>query len=190
MRALINHIFQATISCPCRTSVIKIPKTFPYYNDHMIELQIPGRGTIQLNHLVCDVNGTLAVDGILHEGLARALNNLRDRLEIHLITADTHGRQHIIDHQLSLTADRLQPGLEDEQKAEFVRKLGAEHVAAVGQGANDARMLKTAAIGIAVLSREGLAVESLNAADILVPDIFAALELFEKPLRLVATLRK
>lgn len=84
----------------------------------------------------------------------------------------------------------MQPGLEDEQKVEFVRKLGAEHVAAVGQGANDARMLKTAAIGIAVLSREGLAVESLNAADILVPDIFAALELFEKPLRLVATLRK
>lgn len=156
----------------------------------MIELQIPGRGVIQLNHLVCDVNGTLATDGMLPEGLARMITGLRDRLDVHLITADTHGRQRIIDQQLGLTAERLQPGNEDGQKAEFVRQLGAGHVAAVGQGANDALMLKTAAIGIAVLSREGLAVETLTAADILVPDIFAALELLDKPLRLIATLRK
>lgn len=156
----------------------------------MIELQIPGRGVIQLNHLVCDINGTLATDGMLPEGLARMITGLRDRLDVHLITADTHGRQRIIDQQLGLTAERLQPGNEDGQKAEFVRQLGAGHVAAVGQGANDALMLKTAAIGIAVLSREGLAVETLTAADILVPDIFAALELLDKPLRLIATLRK
>ncbi len=31
----------------------------------MIELQIPGPGTIKLDHAVLDVNGTLAVDGQL-----------------------------------------------------------------------------------------------------------------------------
>ena len=156
----------------------------------MIELNIPGRGTIQLKHLVCDVNGTLAVDGQLHEGLPRSLKALQDRLTIHLLTADTHGKQAIIDQQLNLQAVRVQPGNEAEQKAEFVRQLNAAQVAAIGQGANDAAMLNTAAIGIGILSTEGIASETIKAADLVVPDIFTALALFEKPLRIVATLRK
>ena len=156
----------------------------------MIELDIPGKGKFQLEHLVCDVNGTLAVDGILPEGLPRALDTLRNRLSIHLLTADTHGKQVEIDRQLNLQAVRVRRGHEAEQKAEFVRQLGAEHVIAIGQGANDAAMLDAAAIGIGILSQEGIAKISLLAADIIVPDIFAALELLENPLRIVATLRK
>lgn len=160
------------------------------YNNSMIELTIPGRGTVQLEHLVCDVNGTLALDGELIGGVAEALRRLRNRLAIHLITADTHGKQAIIDQQLELTAARLSPGDEPGQKAAYVRRLGAGRVVAVGQGANDAGMLSAAAIGIATLSPEGLAVETLQAADLVVTDILAAFELLENPMRLAATLRK
>lgn len=156
----------------------------------MIELNIPGRGLLQLEHLVSDVNGTLAVDGQLIEGLARVLRMLRDRLEIHLLTADTHGKQAAIDAQLGLQAVRVLPGDEAGQKAGYVRRLGSGRVVAIGQGANDAAMLQEAALGICVQSAEGAAVETLLAADVFVPDIFSALELLEKPLRLVATLRK
>jgi P-type E1-E2 ATPase len=155
----------------------------------MIELNIPGCGLIQLQHLVCDVNGTLAVDGQLPEGLVRALTFLRDRLALHLLTADTHGKQYIIDQKLDLRAVRIQPGREAEQKADYVRQLGAASVVAIGQGANDAGMLKAAALGICVFSAEGTAVETLLAADLVVANIFEALELLEKPLRIVATLR-
>jgi len=117
----------------------------------MIELNISGRGVIELERLVCDVNGKLAVDGQLKEGVSRILSDLRDRLQIHLITADTHSRQDSIDHQLNIHSTRLVPGQESQQKAEFVRSLGA---------------------------------------DMVVPDIYAALELFEKPLHMVATLTK
>ena len=156
----------------------------------MIELYIPGRGTIQLEHLVCDVNGTLAVDGQLTEGLVRIIPELRDRLEIHLLTADTHGRQGLIDRQLNLRAVRIQPGDESQQKADYINQLGAEHVVAIGQGANDAAMLRDAVLGICILSQEGAAIETLLTADLVVPDIFTALELLEKPVRIVATLRK
>jgi len=156
----------------------------------MIELNIPGRGILQLEHLVSDVNGTLAVDGQLQEGLAKAFKQLGDRLQIHMLTADTHGRQHIIDEQIGIQGVRVLPGNEAEQKAEYVRKLGSEHVIAIGQGANDVAMLKTAALGICVLSAEGSAVETLLAADLVVPDIFTAIALLEKPLRIVASLRK
>ena len=155
----------------------------------MIELNVPGRGVIRLEHLVCDVNGTLAVDGILLEGVSRGLRVLRDRLTVHLVTADTHGRQAAIDRILALQAHILTPGGEAEQKAAYVRSLGAERVVAIGQGANDARMLKEAALGICVHSSEGTAVAALIAADVVAPDILTALELLENPLRLVATLR-
>jgi len=155
----------------------------------MIEVSIPRRGTLRLEHLVLDVNGTLALDGNLIEGVAQALERLGGRLEIHLITADTHGKQATIDQQLGLTAERLQSGDEAGQKASFVHRLGAESVAAIGQGANDAGMIETAALGIAVLSREGLAVETLKAADLVLPDILSALELFNHPMRIVASLR-
>lgn len=156
----------------------------------MIDLRVPGRGRIALNHLVCDVNGTIALDGKLVDGVARSLRTLSDRLEIHLITANTHGAQDLINHQLSLTAHLLQPDDEASQKARFVESLGSESVVAIGQGANDVDMLRTAALGICVLSREGAAAETLLAADLVVPDILAAFELLEKPLRLIATMRK
>ena len=156
----------------------------------MIELTIPGRGELRIQHMVTDVNGTLAVDGQLLDGLVKHISTLRDRITVHMITADTHGRQSSIDQQLGLTAVRLDPGDEAAQKAEYVRSLGADTVVAIGQGANDAVMLKGAALGICILSKEGTAIETLLAADIVVPDIFAALDLIEKPLRILATLRK
>lgn len=156
----------------------------------MIELNIPGRGLIQLEHLVCDVNGTLAVDGHLIEGVGKALPRLRDRLAIHLLTADTHGKQETIDRQLGLTAVRIRPGDEASQKQHYIQELDASRVLAIGQGANDAAMLKAAAIGVCVFSREGTAVETLLVADLLVPDILVALELIEKPMRLLASLRR
>lgn len=156
----------------------------------MIELTIPGRGELRIEHLVTDVNGTLALDGILPDGLAKRIGLLRDRLQIHLLTADTHGRQAMIDQQLNLTAVRIKGGNEAQQKTDYVKTLGERSVIAIGQGANDASMLKEAALGICVLSQEGVAVETLLAADLLVPDIFAALDLLDHPLRLIASLRK
>jgi P-type E1-E2 ATPase len=155
----------------------------------MIELSIPGREPIHIEHLVTDVNGTLALDGHLLPGVAKALLALRDRLQIHMITADTHGGQAQIDAQLGLTAERIDPQDEVGSKAAFIRRLG-ETVYAIGQGANDAGMLAEAAIGVAVMSPEGLAVETLTAADLVVPDVHAALALLEQPMRLVASLRR
>jgi P-type E1-E2 ATPase len=165
-------------------------KGYPCIIVTMIEIEIPGHGTLRLHHLVSDVNGTLAVDGVLIEGVAEQIQSLKKHLTIHLLTADTHGKQPAIDRQLELTAVRIQAGGEAEQKAEYVRRLGAESVVAVGQGANDALMLSEAALGLCVLSREGTAVETLLSADLLLPDVHTALALLANPLRIRASLRK
>jgi P-type E1-E2 ATPase len=157
----------------------------------MIELQIPGRGRVELEYAVFDVNGTLAVDGQLIEGVEPLIAQLRGKLEVRLLTADTHGKQAEIDGQLRFTADRLKPGgHEREQKAAYVRALGAHKVVAIGNGANDVDMLKTAALGIAVIGPEGAAYEALAAADVVTHHIFDAISLLLFPKRLIATLRR
>ena len=156
----------------------------------MIRFHIPGIGEYNLEHLVMDVNGTLAVDGLLIAGVAAKIASLRDQVTVHLLTADTHGKQELIDQQLGLTAIRILPGGEARQKARYVRKLGAKNVVAIGQGSNDADMLLVARLGICVMSMEGVAKETLLACDLVAPTILSALELLEKPTRIVASLRK
>lgn len=155
----------------------------------MIKVAIPGKGEFELKHVVFDVNGTLAVDGHLLPGIPELLAALKDHLEIHLLTADTHGKQAEIDLILNQKANRVKAGNEARQKADYVKKLGAKNTVAVGQGANDFLMLKSAVIGICTLSAEGTALETLLGSDLVVPDIITALNILLNPTRLIASLR-
>lgn len=161
----------------------------------MLEIAIPGGANLALEHLILDVNGTLALDGRLLPGVAERLSDLGNSLQIHLLTADTHGRQHEIDHQLGLTATILPPPRPGEQTSQRMRKaavveaLGAQVVVAIGNGNNDAGMIQAAALGIAVVGQEGLAAQALQAADVVCPSILDALDLLRVPDRLRATLR-
>jgi soluble P-type ATPase len=62
-------------------------------------------------------------------------------------------------------------------------------VAAFGNGRNDRLMLKAAALGVAVMGREGCAVDALQAADLCVGKIEDGLDLLLHPKRLEATLK-
>jgi soluble P-type ATPase len=70
-----------------------------------------------------------------------------------------------------------------------VQKLGAEHVCAIGNGRNDRKMLAAAAVGVALVQREGSAGEALACAAVVVTDVLDALDLLRRPARLIATLR-
>lgn len=156
----------------------------------MIEIDVPGIGRVELQHLFLDVNGTIAVDGNLVSGVAERLKDLSQKLEIHILTADTHGKQKGIDKQLGLVATRISPQHEAEQKANLVREFGASKSVAIGNGANDSLMLKAARLGIAIVGPEGAALSALQNADIVCTDICNALDLLQQPRRIIATLRR
>ncbi|HOQ98167.1 MAG TPA: HAD family hydrolase [Anaerolineae bacterium] len=155
----------------------------------MIHVEIPGRGRLVLAHLALDLNGTIVRDGVLLPGVAERIAALRDQLAITLLTADTHGRAVATAEALGIALHRIAPSDETAQKAAFVRRTGAQGMAAIGNGANDAAMLAAAVLGIAVLGDEGLAGAALLAADVVAPGIAAALDLLLTPDRLRATLR-
>ena len=156
----------------------------------MIEIDIPGLGPLRLRHLVLDVNGTLALDGGLIEGVGERLRQLAGEIEIHLVTADTFGTTEAIARELGLCSTLIPPRNQAEAKLDYVERLGADTVAAIGNGANDARMLGRAALGIAVLGPEGTATAALLAAPVAVRDIHCGLDLLLHPRRLAATLRR
>lgn len=155
----------------------------------MISIDIPGLRTLTLAHLVLDFNGTLAVDGVLLAGVAPRLSALANELDVHVVTGNTYGNAR---EQLSgCTAEVvcLPATGQAQAKLDYVRRLGPDHVVAVGNGRNDVLMLEQAALAIAVLGTEGLSTEALEVADIVVRHAVDALGLLLRPKRLVASLR-
>jgi len=155
-----------------------------------MQIDIPKYKTLDLHSLVLDYNGTVALDGRFKRELSPLLEELALSLKLYVLTADTFGTVARELSELPVTLQILQSRDHTAEKAAFVEALGAEGVAAIGNGSNDAAMLERAALGIAVVGEEGLSMRALNAADILVPDIARALELFLQTKRLVATLRR
>ncbi len=155
----------------------------------MIEIGVPLREPLRLQYLILDMNGTVALDGELLPGVRERLAALSQVLEIWLITADTQGTLATVAATLPVKVRPMKPGAGTPQKAALAEQLGAAQVAAIGNGTNDAEMLRRAALGIAVLGPEGLATACANAADVVAPSIEAALDLLLHPRRLIATLR-
>jgi len=100
----------------------------------MIRIDIPNRGTIELQHAVFDVNGTLAVDGVPIPGVVDHLKAQAAQLSIHALTAGTHGNLETLEKAFGFSLQIIGTG---EEKANFVQKLGPSSVIAIGNGAED-----------------------------------------------------
>ncbi|WP_126595046.1 HAD family hydrolase [Dictyobacter aurantiacus] len=151
-----------------------------------IRIEIPQRGVIELQHAVFDVNGTLAVDGIPIQGTGEKLKKLSEHLSIHLITAGTHGNLPAIRSTLGFP---IHETLRGDEKMRYVQNLGPASVIAFGNGSNDASMLRLAAIGVVVVTSEGISTKTLLGADVVATGPLQAIDLLLKPERLIATLR-
>lgn len=155
----------------------------------MLNINIPGFKALSLEHLVLDFNGVLAVDGKLVLGTEDALKDLARSLQIHVVTADTHGTANAALENVKARLTVLPAENQDEAKRAYVATLGAHRCVCIGNGRNDRLMLKEAALSIAVLHLEGLATEAATASHLLVPSASDAFDLLLAPKRLIATLR-
>ncbi len=155
----------------------------------MIEVAIPGFGTLALDRLVCDYNGTLARDGhLLSEARAR-IERVAPALEVHVITGDTFGTAREELRGLAAQLVIVPAERQAEAKLELIRRDGAQRVVAFGNGRNDRLMLAEAALGVGIIGDEGIATEALVASDVVVRHIADAFDLLLEPRRLVASLR-
>lgn len=159
----------------------------------MIRIELPSGEVYELKTLLCDFNGTLAVDGVLSESVKERLRRLSNDLEIAVITSDTQGSA---TQQLEGLPVRTvivprggEPGQERERKREELHAVESEGVVFLGNGSNDAGAIPHARLSIVVLGLEGAYGDTLRQADLVVTSAEDALDLLLKPKRLISGLR-
>ncbi len=155
-----------------------------------VTITIPHYQTLSLRHVVLDYNGTLAKDGMLKEKAKALLGGLCERFQVHVITSDTFGSVEAQMEGFDVNVKVLKTDNHTMEKAAYIYELSANSCVAVGNGNNDANMLKDAALGIALIGDEGCSTKTLMNSDIVCKSIGDALELLLNEKRLIATLRK
>jgi soluble P-type ATPase len=163
----------------------------------MLTVEIPGRETLVLEHLVSDFNGTLAEDGHLQRGVLERIIQVSAVLTTHIVTSDSNGTAEESARVLGAAClaaqvaspqwQRVQTGHEKEQ---YIQRLDPSRVVAVGNGANDEAMLRSAALSICVLGSEGASIQALLASHYAVTSPLDALDALLSPKRITSTLHR
>lgn len=153
----------------------------------MLKIDIPGREVLEIESLVLDYNGTVAVDGALLDELKPRLLKLAERVKIYVLTADTYGTVQKETADFGIEVKTFPRDGAARCKAEIVRDL--PRTCCFGNGFNDIEMFKLADFSVAIVEGEGMCAALLPQADVLVRSAAEAFDLLLKPDRLRATLR-
>lgn len=154
----------------------------------MIYIEIPGKKPLTISHIVLDYNGTIAEDGTLIEGVKEQLLQLKELVNIHVLTADTYGSVRKQCEPLGIDVKTFPQEGAAACKKEIVKSLSGEKVC-IGNGFNDIEMFDVANLSVAVINTEGMYAKLIAHADVFTISIQDALNLFLKSDRLKATLR-
>jgi len=150
--------------------------------------EIPGVGTLDIETIILDLNGTLSVAGVIPDGTQERLSQLKGLgYRLMLFTGNTRGDADELAGRLGIEW-KLAKSAEDKRR--LTEELDASKCASIGNGRIDKDMMESVALAILTMQAEGIHVETLLVSDIVVPTILDALDLFIDPARLVATLRK
>jgi soluble P-type ATPase len=156
----------------------------------MITIDLPQyKKPIEIENLMLDYNGTLAIDGVLIPKVEEMLIEISKKLNIYIITADTFGLVKAQLKNIPCNLKILESTNQSEAKLNFLNSINSSKTICIGNGFNDSLMLKNSIIGISVIQKEGASVNAINSADIVCFSIIDALELINNPLRIKATLR-
>ena len=154
----------------------------------MIRIDIPGRDVLEIEHVLLDYNGTIAVDGVLAPGVAELIGELASQAHVAVLTADTYGTVNDQCDPLGVEAVTFPRAGAAEFKKRYAKSMKGQ-VACVGNGYNDVAMFDEADLGIAVLDAEGAYAGLIAHADILARSAAEGLSLLLYPDRIRATLR-
>jgi len=159
-----------------------------------MQIDMPCGVFYNLFNIILDLNGTITVDGSFVDGVVERLKKISEIMDAYVLTADTGQTLDQLTDQLveecGIKIHQLESGRGDLQKLAFLEELGRDKTVAIGNGCNDALMLREAKLGLCVIGKEGASNDALMASDAVFFNICDALDIFLKPKRMIATLRK
>ncbi len=171
----------------------------------MILIERPGLTPLEIEFVLVDFDGTLAIDRRVHPKAKDKINLLSKRTKIYVFVNpptppfDKGGKGGILAiGETELIEERLRKvkavfvyfteGDSSRRTLDLLRQLGPTRCVAIGNGMDDAAMIKEAGIGICVIGKEGSSGEAVKNADLVFTDILDAFDFLLKPLRQKATL--
>ncbi len=154
----------------------------------MIPIERPGVHPLEIEFILVDFEGTLAIDRRVHPKAKDKINLLSKRARIYILTKE---KKELIEERLRKVRAEivyLTEGDSLQRKLDLLHQLGSARCVAIGNGVDDAAMIKEAGIGISIIGKEGSSGEAIKNADLVFTDILDALDFLLKPLRQQATL--
>ena len=176
------------VAIPARTSVFFMNIVNSDQVVDILKIDVPGFKTLSVENAVLDMNGTIAVDGVVSEAVKQRLVKLAEIFTVYVLTADTQGTAARELEGLPVVLRIFSQNDSAKSKLRIVEGLEGGCVC-VGNGRNDCLMFKAAQLSIAVLDTEGAYAPLLAAADLLVRSGEDALDLIMDKKRLVSGLR-
>ena len=156
----------------------------------MKTINIPNYANLEIKNLVLDYNGTIATNGKIEDETKHYLHLVSKEYKTYVITADTFGSVAKELEEFSIEVKILKSSNHTNEKADFIKSLGAKSTVAIGNGNNDAKMLKEAIVSIGIIGNEGCSISALQSSDVVCTNIVSALILLLNTKSLIATLRQ
>lgn len=147
-----------------------------------------GVGEIELNTIILDLNGTLAVHGKIVDGAKERLLKLRELgYAIYLFTGDQRGNAASPAAELGI---EVQKATTTEEKKALTLKLDTSKTVSIGNARIDIGTFEPVKLRIGTLQAEGIHTGILQHVEVLVPSINDALDFLIHPDIFNATMRK
>lgn len=157
----------------------------------MKKISIPKFGTFNIENIVFDVNGTIQFQGQITKQIIIKIRELKKIYNIYLISSDTRGNLKDIAKKLEVNYIKIKTDNISDAEAKNIElvKLGKERTVTIGNGNNDALMLKNAFLGILIMGSEGASGKSLMNADVIFTNPVEAIDFLLDDKAMIATLR-
>lgn len=154
----------------------------------MISIHRSGMESLEIQSVLIDFEGTLAIDGRVHPKSKDKVNLLSRRTTIYIVVKSS--RENAEKTLKKMKVEILYVTEEDssQQKLDLLQRLGPRQTAVIGNGLDDVRIMEQAGLGMCVIGKEGSSAEAMAKADLVFTDILDALDFLLKPLRQRATL--
>ena len=153
-----------------------------------MKYKLQGNQILEITTIVLDLNGTLAVSGLIPDGVKVRINQLKKiGIDVVLFSGDKRGNARSLADDLGISFTKSRTAMEKEK---FFLQYDPKKTAAIGNARIDNGKFKHAAVSVGTIQAEGLHTGVLRYVDILVPSILDALDLFIDPNSLCATLKE
>ena len=150
--------------------------------------KVPGVGTIEIDTLVVDSNGTLTVKGELVSGVVERIYQLQSLgVNVVMISSDQRGSARELADSMGITYYEAN---NSREKEDILLSLGSKKVAAIGNARIDIGLFVQSIVSIATLQGEGIHKDVIDRVDVIVPSINDALDFFLDENTFIATMRR